>query len=204
MPYIYDELVALAPTYKYFGYETFDERHKLGLDKTHSNDAMVLSLFETNYRNLKCKDFGIRELDINQIQRHPSRAKVSKIENRKYRRFTDIPTASAIAYNRNKRTGQTDKSLADFKRLSKIIPSYRFKLKVYPGKIVYRQKEIDFNPGDLVKNIQSKEVFVVKGSISNYRVNGYHGQTSPRQDPKVKYLQSSTITLKRNSGLVII
>ena len=203
MPYIYKELAKEIPTYKYFGYETFDAREKLKLSKSHANDALTLALFDVD-TSLKYKDFNIKELDIKQIRRHASRAKTDKLLERTYRIYHFDPRSSPVARNRNKRTKQEEKSLADFRRLGKIIPSYRLKLKVTPGGRQYRQDVIDFNPGELVRNLRTKESFIVRGNGAGYKVYGFHKQTSPRQDPKAKNPQSTTITLKRNSGLVII
>lgn len=205
MSRVYLELAKAVPTYKYYGYETFDVRNSIKMPKSHANDSFILATFGIdNLKELKYKDFNITELFIKQIRRHSSRAKTSKMEDRKYRRYNSSKSSEAIAYNRNKRTGQTKNSINDHKRLSRIIPNYNFKIKVYPGGPVYRQEIIDFNPGDLVRNLNTGDCFIVKSNILGYKVSGYHGETSPRQNPKAKYPQSSTITLKRNSGLVII
>ena len=204
MPYIYKALAKEIPTYKYFGYETYDARNKLKLVKSHANDAFALALFDVDYLNLKCKDYNIKELFIKQIRRHASRAKTDKILDRTYRPFGWRSTCSPLAKNRNRRTSQDDNSLADVKLLRKKCGLYKYKFKVTPGGRQYRQKVIDFNPGDLVQNLDSKEVFVVKGNGEGYTVYGFNGQSSPRQNPKTKTTQSSTITLKHNSGLVII
>jgi len=190
MPSIYKELATYIPTYKYFGYETKAISQRYNISKSHVNDAMILSLIDLDLAKVEYIDFKVN-LNHKQYRRH-NRARVSKQEDRKYYLPGD---KSAIANNRHKRTGQKIESLAEVK----IRP-----VLAIPAKTVYRQKDRDFRPGDIVKNIKKGISFAVDRIAGGYKVEGYwEGEESPRQNPKAKRKQTSTIMLKHNSGLVL-
>jgi hypothetical protein len=205
MPFIYRELAQLIPTYKYYGYETADARNKLNISKSHINDANTLARFGSN-ANLNYIDFKIEDLSIIQIRRHSSRAKVSRLEDRKYIEIGKHLRSEGVAKNRNKSSVQKINSLKEFRNLGRISPSlYSKKVIAIPGRKVYRAKIIEFNPGDLVKNtINNTTTFIVKGNGSGYKVYGFNGEASPRQNPKTSKPQTATIKIKSNSGLNII
>lgn len=206
MKYIYTALAGILPTYKYFGYETTEVRNKLNIEKSHINDANVLASF--NLENIQSyADHKIKPLDIQQIRRHSSRAKTSRLEDRKYKRIDWSDKSESLATNRNKRTGQTENSLADLRRLGELLSgnlNYSTKVRAIPGGKVYRQERIDFQPGDLVKNTTSNTTFVVKGVGAGYSVYGFDKEKSPRQNPKTKKPQTSTVKVKSNGGLCLI
>lgn len=203
MPYIYKSIASEIPTYNYFGYETKEIARQYGIEKSHENDALILSFYNQIGTSIEYRDFKI-SLDIQQIRRHPSRAKTSRLENRKYVRLGANSTRSeAWALNKNKRSGQSDKSLADLKRLAKLVPNYQIKLSAIPAKKLWRTSP-EFNPGELVQNTSTKEIFIVKGIGAGYKVYGFHNQTSQRQNPKTKRKQTATVKLKGNSGLCVI
>ena len=190
MSFIYKDLAEHIPTYKYFGYETKTISQTYSIPKSHANDAMILSMIDLDLAKVEYIDFKV-DLFHKQYRRH-DRARVSRLEDRKYY----LPGSKvAIANNRHKRTGQKKDSLAE----TKIRP-----VLAVPAKTLYRQKDRDFRPGDIVKNIKQDISFAVDRIDSGYKVSGYwKGEESPRQNPKAKFKQTSTVMLKHNSGLVL-
>ncbi len=193
MPRIYKDLAEYIPTYKYFGYETKTISQTYNIPKSHANDAMILSMMDLDLAKVEYKDFKLN-LFHKQYRRH-DRARVSRLEDRKYY----LPgSKKAVARNRHARTGQKVKnnpSLDEFK----IRP-----LIVKPAITVYRQTDRDFRRGDVVKSVKNRISFAIDCIDKGYKVVGlWEGEESPRQNPKTKSKQKSTVMLKHNSGLVL-
>lgn len=182
MKYIYDAFKIYIPTYKYFGYETKSYRESnLKLSKSHSNDALALSLMCDNidFQNKKIINSNIN-LNLKQYRRH-NRAATKRIEDRKYYFGKEI-----IARNRRPRTGQTYDSLIEMRRAYLDVA-----LKVKLGRVVYenRTRNKPFTPGDVLSNGE-----VVTGFSSTQR----------RVFSKTSYYKFKDITrIRRNSGLTV-
>ena len=186
MPNIYSKLAEKYCVYKFFGYETKFDRERRKISKSHSNDALVLSMFNVNFNGKLVKDFKLN-LDLTQNRRH-NRAATKRIEDRKYYFGREV-----IAKNRNKRCNQDDDALIDVKSLFK-----NDKLKVKPGKIVYNMKSKDkpFTPGDVI-SFKEKDSHIVTGfSSTQNRV------FSSKYYFKIK--DALKVRIRRNSGLTII
>lgn len=142
MPSIYKEFAIRISTYKYFGYETKYFRQKLKLLKSHSNDALILSMMNLNWNNKKIINSNIN-LKLKQFRRH-NRAAVKRIEDRKYYFGNQI-----IARNRSPRTGQTYDSLIEMRKAYLDVA-----LKVKPGgpKYYTRNSLKIAVPGDILSN----------------------------------------------------
>lgn len=183
MKYLYQEFRVNIPTYKYFGYETKQCRESnLKLSKSHSNDALALSLMcsNINFKNKKIIKSNI-ELNLKQFRRH-NRAATKRIEDRKY--SDDL---GVIARNRKCRTGQVTESLIDMRSACIHIP-----LKVKKGKVIFekRTKDKPFTPGDVISNGE-----VVSGFSS----------TQGRVFSKTHYFKIKSVSrIRRNSGLVVL
>ena len=196
MPSIYKELATHIPTYKYYGYETKFVANTYNITKTHANDAMILAVNGTNISSYN--DFKIT-LDLTQYRRH-TRARTQRLEDRKYYLTSQLTKTQkglvkygkAIANNRRKRTGQTNFSLEDFRKINPNIP-----VVVRPGKSISKcdYSEVLFSPGDIVQEKLTKETYPIRGWAST------QGKVSAIDGEKVNI--SKVTKVKKNSGLVI-
>lgn len=199
MPFIYKLYAAFIPTYKYFGYETKATAQKFKIKKSHANDAMILALNDLVIT--AGRDFNI-EINLQQFRRQ-NRARIQRYEDRKYYlidNFTKYKNGEtnygkAVARNRNRKTKQAKKHLSLSEYL-KINPNA--KLKALPGGPVNKcdYKDVLFSPGDIVQDINTKEVFAIRGWASTQnKIIAIDGE----------YINISNVKkIKCNSGLVIL
>jgi 5-methylcytosine-specific restriction endonuclease McrA len=184
MPFIYKELSKKYPTYKFYGYETKEFRYQNNIDKTHSNDALCLSLMDLN--NIEYNDFKI-EIELKQFRRN-NRARTNQLTDRKY--YID---KTRVATNRTRRTGQEVISLIEFKKEnSKAIVVAK------PGGPIMKRdySDVKHRPGDIVRNLETGTIHIVKGWASTQ----FKVMTADGIDIKSRYIQK----IKQNSGLVIL
>ncbi|MBK7107448.1 MAG: RRXRR domain-containing protein [Ignavibacteriae bacterium] len=187
MPKIYLKLAEKYCIYKFFGYETKFDRIKRKIVKSHSNDALILSMFNVNFKNKQILNFNLN-LNLNSYRRH-NRAATKRIEDRRYY----FKNKFSIAKNRRKRCNQEDDALIDIRRIY-----LDAKLKVKSGKIIYnsRTKDKPFTPGDVI-SFKSKENYIITGFSSTQRK-----AFSDKYSFKIK--EASNFKVRRNSGLTIL
>jgi len=101
--------------------QAMSAREKFNLQKTHSNDAVVVAASRVSIIDTaECFEFNMK-----QHRRH-SRARTSTLRDRLYKLDKEI-----VARNRNKKADQKEDSLTEFRDHS---PELVGRLKVYPGK----------------------------------------------------------------------
>ncbi len=158
------------------------------LSKTHEMDAKIINLCDSlSFQDIQ--DYDYIELDNhiygNQYRRH-DRAWVKRIEDRKY-----YSNGKIVAWNRNKRSGQSKDSLVDLKQknlYSQVIAK--------PGKNIYRRSNTNrrFKPGDLIN--YNGVIDICKGWASTQCkvILEHYGYVKQRECQ----------VIRNNSGLVLI
>ena len=202
MPSLFTELQETHgkdSVFKVFGYETREIREKLNLPKTHYYDSYVLSLKFTDLTKTKTPT-SLNPYRLKQFRRH-NRQKLYATRDRTYKL-----DGKTVAKNKNKRTGQKDNSLKEFREeIAKINSKKEVRrilsnLKVTPSKRYYRKK-LPFQPGSIVSYNCSR--YVVKGSLTNgayLRLYNYPLKNGKEQNIPAR--EVSLITRKR--GLVYL
>ena len=184
MPYIYNELSKNYPVYKFYGYETKEFRYENKIDKTHSNDALCLSLMDLS--SIEYNDFKI-EIQLKQFRRN-NRARTNQLTDRKY-----YIGKTRVATNRHRRNGQESISLMEFRK-----ENPKAIVVAKPGGPIMKRPYSDvlYQPGDIVRNSETRIVYVIRGWASTQ----CKVVTTEGTDIKNRYIQK----IKQNSGLVIL
>jgi len=176
MKHMFAKFEDILPTQDTYGHITKVVRHNWRLEKTHANNASIIALCDSNglVDELKYYDQWLDEkitINFKQYRRHV-RNHVHQYEDRKYYIINSKHPKKAVAWNRNRRTGQDKKkrSLTELKQylLDKKILN-KVQIMVKPGRKVYcrNNKDILYRPGDIIKC--SKGVDVVRGWLSTQR-----------------------------------
>lgn len=184
MPYIYKELSKNYPVYKYFGYETKEFRYANNIDKTHSNDALCLSLMDLS--SIGYNDFKI-EIQLKQFRRN-NRARTHQLTDRKY-----YIGKTRVATNRFRRTGQSVISLMEFRK-----ENPKTIVVAKPGEPIMKRpySDVKYRPGDIIMHKKTSEVHVIKLWAST------RGKVISTNDVHINHGDIQKI--KQNNGLVIL
>jgi len=202
MKHMFAEFEDILSTQDTYGYITNVVRHNWKLEKTHSNDASIIALCDSNglVDELKYYDQWLDEKIIINFKQHRRHVRnyVKRYEDRKYYIINSKHPKKAVAWNRNRRTGQDKKkrSLTELKRyLSDKKILNKIQIMVKPGRKVYRRnnKDIVFRPGDTIKC--SKGVDVVRGWASTQR--------KVIAEKLGAINQKDCVVIKHNCGLVM-
>lgn len=188
MSYIVSELTKIyGSVIITYGSITKSIRQEYSIAKTHSNDAMIISLSSYDgliydVSNVKINNYVT---DYVKFKRH-SRAKIYANKDRVYK-----VNSTVVAYNRRIRLGETNKiSLEEFKQLH----GYKHKVIAIPASRTYSTPKHlkQFNPGDLIKTIKSNNYIVIKGySATQRRVFDYFNSNYYTFREVTKVLNSS-------------
>lgn len=172
-----------------YGSVTKSIRQEYNISKSHSNDAMIISLSSCNGLVYDTNQVFSNNYitDYIKFKRH-SRANIYANRDRVYKINNQI-----VAYNRRTRGGESNKiSLEEFKQLH----GYKLPIKLYSATRTYntpRYRKL-FNPGDVVKTNTNKYVLVKGYSKTQRRIFEY--------DSSNYYSFTSINKLLNNGGYV--
>ena len=165
-----------------FGYETKAKRYEYGIEKSHNNDAFVIS-----FGNNKPKKPS-RAVEI-EYEQFANNQRVFIYATTKRRYTTMIDGKKINVYNRKKAMNQKEDSLEEFRE--KYSPKQVSQLKVLKGTQKFQDRSnYDFEKGDLVK-IKGK-MRVVSGNSNNGRYVRLKSEGTINFNPKeLKRLEKS-------------
>ena len=172
-----------------YGSITKGIRQEYNISKSHSNDAMIISLSSCDGLVYNIDQVNTNNYITNYVKfkRH-SRANIYANKDRVYKINGQI-----IAYNRRTRGGESNKiSLEEFKQLH----GYKHSIISYPATRTYNTPRYrkQFNPGDIVRTNTNKHVVIKEYSVTQKRVFEYNS--------KNYYTFKSVYKLLNNGGYV--
>lgn len=195
MKYLVDELTSnFDKVYITYGSNTKDTRYKYNISKSHSNDAMVISLSscdglmydinEVKYNNYTCDYVKFKRQD---------RAVVNSQRDRYY-----YINGNKVAHNRRSKTTSKENdnfSLEEYKQFD----GYKYKFTVKPAiKILNTPRKLkQFNPGDICRETKTGNKIIVKGYSKSQGII-----TDFLSGKKYKFNQIRKVC--NNTGFVII
>lgn len=164
-----------------YGYLTKQRRQSMGLDKTHSNDAIAIGLLEVSDSYI---DFNIN-MKMQSSKRH-RRSATHSIRDRQYRLVSD-PKGKTVAFNRNPRADNNPQklSLTEYKK-----ENPNAQLIARPAQRIYYDNSNKFRVGDLIRT-NSGETTRLTGSSTNGRV--YSG--------KVYFKMREVAVIRKDGGI---
>ena len=159
---------------KTFGYETKAKRCEYGIDKSHNNDAFVIS-----FGNNKPKKLS-RAVEI-EYEQFANNKRVFIYATTK-RRYTAIIDGKKITvYNRKKAMNQKEDSLEEFR--AKYTQKHVSQLKVLKGTVKFQNRSnYSFEKGDLVK--LNGKLRVISGNTNNGRYVRLKNEGATNFSPK--------------------
>jgi 5-methylcytosine-specific restriction endonuclease McrA len=176
-----------------YGSITKGIRQEFNISKSHTNDAMIISLSSCNGLVYNIDQVTSNNYTTNYIKfkRH-SRANIHANRDRVYTVNFNI-----VAYNRRTRTGESTKvSLEEFKQ----IHGYKHSIIVYPAIRTYNTPRYrkQFNPGDVVKTNTNKYIVLKGYSVTQRRVYEYNSRNYYTFKTVNKVLNSSGFNIYCN------
>jgi hypothetical protein len=150
MKKIFETFENTIPTQSTYGYIIDVLRRQQSLEKTHSNDASIIALCDSNGYQEEFLDYDFEdfenELEFVQKRRHV-RNHTTRIEDRKY-----YSNGYLVAKNRRRREGQKDDSLEDFRKdfLSEVIAKPGVKRpRILNSKVLFKPGDKILYDGDI-------------------------------------------------------
>ncbi len=195
LPFLHKYLQADSlPVSRTYGYVTKYFRKEWHIEKSHALDAYVMAV-----RKARAEPTGYKDISVYQFMefRRHKRSLVSRTEDRKYYQENN-GKLTCVAKNRGQgRTGQTDKpSISGFreKHGEKAVAALHVG-KRGKGKKAFCDKEVQWNPGDIVRYRGQRKV--LKGTGNKGKKLGFVGKKDYVNAKECKLL-------KRNTGIVCI
>lgn len=172
-----------------FGYETKAKRYEYGIDKSHNNDAFVISFGNNKPKNPS------RAVDI-EYEQFANNQRVFIYATTKRRYTTIIDGKKINVYNRKKAMNQKEDSLEEFRE--KYSSKQVSQLKVLKGTVKFQDRSnYAFEKGDLVK-INGK-TRVVSGNSNNGRYIRLKDEGTINYNPKELKLLETRKNFRRVS-----
>jgi len=192
MPSYYQWLVENFPmVLKTYGYETKFKRKTLDVEKKHFIDAYLTTIENGDLAKVNIDFDDVHVFYYTQFRRH-NRALTNQVKDRHY----IMGKKTIIAWNRNKRTGQTKPSLAEMTAEHGEKYHHTFTL-VRPGDRVIKCGYNTIGRGDLVE--YKGQHYIVSGHSKGVKIELY-GEYKNRISAGVKKCR----LVMKNTGMVVI